>query len=355
MNYQNHADFEENEEFTFEIDQGGVLPVQQSLDRTCPLTAFLRSSKLSDGLSNITGSRTLDEPDSDDESIGLIDIFGMSLMTDDGPSSSGGEPAKTLNEPVSSVPGIFKGKELVVALSFQGPSLQTASEHAPQKYIQRDSPLQAFLRLKKHDNLSNSTPQTSTTFATSYAPSDDEQSMGSIDDFDSLSEGDDVKTGETAVDRALRITEETVSGFQLPPMHGSGSSLHSAGAFVSTRRADELSTVPDSMSSLNSSFEKLSSCMERTAETRRMVRQFSKKSLITLSKADSQRSLTRLGSHQSRSLHDSNESFSSSGTANASFQGSKSGVTKVNASYKMKTRNVVQRDHKPLIRGLLRP
>jgi hypothetical protein len=238
-------------------------------------------------------------------------------------------------------------------------------QQASTKFVQQDSQLTNFLRSSRHGISSNTQHTVSTFGSNSFGPTDfddldDEDSVCSEDSFDlPLNDSQHCPT-QGAVNQALRISCDTVSNFDdsYETLQGSLSSFHEIDE--DEEFAPETITFNESMSSMDAASEKLNACMERTAQSRMLIRMSQKQPVATLSREDSERSLNRLcsqtrrlvmGDSQRSLIHagsrrgllnrqDSNKSLSSLG--NASSGSCKTSVSKAKGSFKM--RMSLQRD-----------
>jgi hypothetical protein len=256
----------------------------------------------------------------DDESIGsmdIADIFNHDIGEEEEEVYAHSFLSQSANAIVESQETFWqRSAASLPELSLSHKSMGKKSSHSD------DSPLQAFLRSKKgHGGSLSKTHHTATTQAT------DDVSIGSIDIFERGSIDD--KNEDTHVDQALRITnDDAFFGFENTDdvLNGSSSSLP---ASFDAPRA--FSSFRDSGSSSTTAFGKLAVCMQRSAQSRKLVKQLSLRSgaLVSLSNDDSQRSLARLGSNQgalARGL-DSSDSLSSS-LKKCSLKATKASVVK---------------------------
>jgi hypothetical protein len=258
----------------------------------------------------------------DDESIGSMDIADI-FTHDTGEEEEEEEEVYARSFLSHSANAIVESQESLWQRSAASlPELSLSHKSTNKKSSHSDdSPLQAFLRSKKGHGSLSKTHHTATTQAT------DDVSIGSIDIFERGSIHD--KNEDTHVDQALRITnDDAFYGFEDTDdvLNGSSSSLPAS--FDAPRG---VSSFRDSGNSSKSAFGKLAVCMQRSAQSRKLVRQLSLRSgaLVSLSNDDSQRSLARLGSSQgdlARGL-DSSDSLSSS-LKKCSLKATKASVVK---------------------------
>jgi hypothetical protein len=231
---------------------------------------------------------------------------------------------------------------------------------------EEDTPLTSCLRSRRHALLPSTQNTISTPLGSSIAPSehDDEDFICSEDHIFKSDEWIDSHQHfqEDAIDKALRLSRHTASDFHYSQENFNIST--SLASFQDIHEEVESVAEPyfnDAMGSLDAALEKLHACMERTSQSRMLVKQLSHKSplVTTLSSRDSHRSFSQLGT-QKRALRrkdsarfglllrsDSARSLSS--LSNASFKTGKS-VSKAKMSYKVKMN--LQRDyhHGPLNR-----
>jgi hypothetical protein len=159
------------------------------------------------------------------------------------------------------------------------------------------------------------------------------------------------------VNQALHISCDAVSSFEDSSYEMLQESLSSFHEICEDEEFVPETTFNDSMSSLDAAYEKLNACMERTAQSRKLIRMSQKQPSVTLSREDSQRSLSRLGSQsggrfkedsqrsvthlvgpRGRGLlnrQDSNKSPSSLGTTSVR-RSSKTSVLKARGSFKLR-------------------
>lgn len=208
-----------------------------------------------------------------------------------------------------------------------GPAFQTMSvmnaafdETVEPAFAEDESPIMAHLRGKLHGK--NQISTTKPTFNQQYSnqstyaetnTDDDEDSLCPLDAFDGNDDVITVDDADELVDFALRISEDSVStGFHESVNSGFSLDDKSINDLINGMDDDEvdmqdpqgvvvvgpgyqdnMESLNQSIASLNDAFEKLSSCMDRTAESRIMLKKLTAEAPImeALSREGSQRSL----------------------------------------------------------------
>lgn len=159
-----------------------------------------------------------------------------------------------------------------------------------QQSTKQESPFLACLRAKNEDLQSRTQHTVSTLGTSAFEDStedfdcDEEESIASLDIFDcnpldAFTLNDDVVESDLlAIDTALRISGEHIDDDDISELHDSHSTvLYDDFDDILPEEEPETVDFNDSMISLNDAFEKLNQCMMRTAQSRKLVRDFTEK------------------------------------------------------------------------------
>lgn len=206
-----------------------------------------------------------------------------------------------------------------------------------------ESPVLACLRGGKYRTPGVSSSSTCS-FSHQSTEDDDEDSLFSpLDPFDGQHDNI-IENDSNFVDFALMISQDNAStdfaSLSVNDLSDDGSLLNLENEEYTRRNnqhhprtlrggpvyQDPMASLNQSIASLNDAFEKLSACMERTAQSRDMLKQYSNAASsgtvtknprpVTLSRQNSNRSLSRLGNHRpSLERHDSSASLNSVGSS----------------------------------------
>jgi hypothetical protein len=265
--------------------------------------------------------------------------------------------------------------------SFQTMPMMNSDYDEPLNDEQDESPILACLRAKNRSKevmQPLSSQSSHSVYSTHSATSDlDDNSLCPLDAFE---DDDDMLSIDDAkfVDFALRISadsvstgfhDSTTSGFSLDDNsffelandieNDEGEHQNAQNAVAAPVYQDTMESLNQSISSLNDAFEKLTSCMDRTAQSRSMLKQFKDTTPGgALSDESSQRSLGGLGgsSHGPRrksglSRSSSNTSLNSHGSSRS--LGSLGRKSKIKRTRKLR-RHVKSDLHSDLRRDLTR-